>query len=252
MTFEDVHAIADDYVLGLLERSDELAVEAEMVRNGDLARAVAAARDRFLPLDMTATPVPVSSTLWQRIETRLQEMPAGAKDTTGETHSRIDQDSPPQASPRAANDNAATRAASRWRRAAFGGLAASLLMAAGLAFTLTRTVEPLVVAVLVNEAGAVQAVVEDFGSDRAVVRLLEDLKVPADRTMQVWTLPSREMGPVSLGLLDDGRSTRLAPPPLPRPQDAQLYEITLEPAGGSPTGRPTGPILAKGFAKLPR
>ncbi len=248
MTFEDIHAIADDYVLGLLERSDELAVEAEMARNGDLARAVAAARDRFLPLDMTAMPVPVSSTLWQRIETRLQETPAGAGDTAGEINTRMDPDRPPQASPRAANDNAA----SRWRRAAFGGLAASLLMAAGLAFTLTRTVEPLVVAVLVDEAGAVQAVVEDFGSDRAVVRLLDDLKVPADRTMQVWTLPSREMGPVSLGLLDQARSTRLAPPALPRPQDAQLYEITLEPAGGSPTGRPTGPILAKGFAKLPR
>jgi anti-sigma-K factor RskA len=247
MTFEDIHAIADDYVLGLLERSDELAVEAEMVRNGDLARAVAAARDRFLPLDMTAMPVPVSSTLWQRIETRLQETPAGAKDTAGETQSRHPE-TLPQASPRAANDNAA----SRWRRAAFGGLAASLLMAAGLAFTLTRTVEPLVVAVLVDEAGAVQAVVEDFGSDRAVVRLLDDLKVPADRTMQVWTLPSREMGPVSLGLIDQARSTRLAPPALPRPQDAQLYEITLEPAGGSSTGRPTGPILAKGFAKLPR
>lgn len=251
MRFDDVYAIADDYVLGLLEHGEEQAVEAELSTNTDLARAVAAARERFLPLDMTAMPVPVSSTLWQRIETRLQETPAGPE-MAGERQSWTDPDATPQASPPAANDNAATRAASRWRRAAFGGLAASLLMAAGLAFTLTRIVEPLVVAVLVNEAGAVQAVVEDFGSDRAVVRLLEDLKVPADRTMQVWTLPSREMGPVSLGLIDQARSTRLAPPPLPRPQDAQLYEITLEPAGGSPTGRPTGPILAKGFAKLPR
>jgi anti-sigma-K factor RskA len=33
-----------------------------------------------------------------------------------------------------------------------------------------------------------------------------------------------------------------APPPGPD----QLFEITLEPAGGSPTGRPTGPILFKG------
>jgi anti-sigma-K factor RskA len=27
-----------------------------------------------------------------------------------------------------------------------------------------------------------------------------------------------------------------------------LFEITLEPVGGSPTGRPTGPILMKGNA----
>jgi anti-sigma-K factor RskA len=252
MRFDDVHAIADDYVLGLLERAEERAVEAELLSNVDLAHAVAAARDRFLPLDMTAMPVAVSSTLWQSIESRLQEKPAMDAQTAGDRQTRAAPDATPQSSPRAANDNAATRAATRWRRAALGGIAASLLLAAGLTFSLTRTVEPLVVAVLVDEAGTVQAVVEDFGSNRAVVRLLEDVTVPADRTMQVWTLPSRDTGPVSLGLIEDARSTRLQPPPLPRPQDAQLYEITLEPAGGSPTGRPTGPILAKGFAKLPR
>jgi hypothetical protein len=33
---------------------------------------------------------------------------------------------------------------------------------------------------------------------------------------------------------------------LPAPGPNQLFEITLEPATGSPTGRPTGPILMKG------
>ncbi|WP_407815360.1 anti-sigma factor domain-containing protein, partial [Staphylococcus aureus] len=47
-------------------------------------------------------------------------------------------------------------------------------------------------------------------------------------------------------------SARLDGPALPTPRDNQLYEITLEQAGGSPTGRPTGPILAKGLAKFPR
>ena len=44
----------------------------------------------------------------------------------------------------------------------------------------------------------------------------------------------------------------LRAPPLPEAQDTQLYEITLKQAGGFPTGRPTGPILGKGFAKLRR
>jgi anti-sigma-K factor RskA len=35
---------------------------------------------------------------------------------------------------------------------------------------------------------------------------------------------------------------------LPSPATNQFFEITLEPAGGSPTGRPTGPILFKGNA----
>ena len=55
-----------------------------------------------------------------------------------------------------------------------------------------------------------------------------------------------------LGLLEAARSVVLEGPDLPQPREDQLYEITVENEGGSPTGRPTGPILVKGFAKLPR
>ena len=37
---------------------------------------------------------------------------------------------------------------------------------------------------------------------------------------------------------------------LPPPGTDQLFEITLEPATGSPTGRPTGPVLFKGNTSL--
>lgn len=80
---------------------------------------------------------------------------------------------------------------------------------------------------------------------------LEDFEVPEGRVLQVWTLPDAETGPVSLGTLEGAADVRLAGPNLPLPADGQLYEITLEPAPGSPTGRPTGPILVKGFAKPP-
>lgn len=56
---------------------------------------------------------------------------------------------------------------------------------------------------------------------------------------------------MSLGLLDTGRSRTLTIDGLPSPNAQQLYEITSEPAGGSPTNLPTGPILGKGFAKEP-
>jgi anti-sigma-K factor RskA len=39
---------------------------------------------------------------------------------------------------------------------------------------------------------------------------------------------------------------------LPALQDNQLFEITLEPAAGSPIGRPTGPVLYIGRAVLVR
>ncbi|MGR6432511.1 anti-sigma factor [Rhizobium sp. PAMB 3174] len=234
MTFErdDIHAIADEYVLGLLETAEAAEVEAEMEHDADLRNAVAASRERFLPLDTSIEPAPVDEALWQRIQGALPEQSRVAA----------------RSSPPPANDNRLKV----WRATAIAAMAATILLVGGLTASLMRTVEPVVIAVLLDETGQVQAVVEDFGNENATIQLLADISVPADRTMQVWTLPSKEMGPVSLGLIEGTRSTRLDGPALPRPKDHQLYEITLEQRGGSPTGRPTGPILAKGFAQLPR
>lgn len=232
MERKDIPAIADDYVLGLLETSEATAVEAAMESDGELRAAIAASRERFLPLDTAVEPAAIKGELWSNIESRL---PLQSKSASLKlTHT--------------ANDNSTNR----WRAVAVSAIAATVVLAAGLTFSLTRTTEPLVIAVLVNETGEVQAVVEDFGNERATVRMLADVAVPGDKTIQVWTLPSKDVGPVSLGLIDGVRSARLDGPALPTPRSDQLYEITLEQAGGSPTGRPTGPILAKGFARMPR
>lgn len=228
----EIAVMADEYVLGLLDEAEATKVEAEMERDAELKAAIAASRERFLPLDEGAEALPVNESLWQRIEAAL---PSQTKQ-------------PVVSSPMPANDNTGRR----WKMTALSAIAATLLLAVGLSFSLMRTIEPLVVAVLVNDAGEVQAVVEDFGNENATIRMLADYDVPSDKTIQVWTLPSRDMGPMSLGLIEGVRSAKLDGPNLPLPQNNQLYEITLEQAGGSPTGRPTGPILAKGFAKLPR
>ncbi|WP_037087770.1 anti-sigma factor [Neorhizobium vignae] len=228
----DILSIADEYVLGLLEAADAAEIEVAMERDADLRAAIAASRERFLPLDTGVSPAAATEELWQRIEAALP-----AQDRSSSASGIAN-----------ANDNRKNG----WRLAAISAIAATLVLAIGLAYSVTRTVEPLVVAVLINEAGEVQAVVEDFGNEQATIRLLADFTVPRDKTIQVWTLPSREMGPISLGLIDGVRSARLDGPALPTPRNDQLYEITLEQAGGSPTGRPTGPILAKGLAKLPR
>ncbi|HEV7307032.1 anti-sigma factor [Ensifer sp.] len=228
----DLATLADEYVLGLLDAAEASAVEADMEREPGLRAAIAASRERFLPLDEGAEALPVRPGFWSQIEASL---PTGVGTTA----------SVPEPS---ANDNRRNG----WRATAIAAIAASVILALGLAFSLMRAVEPLVVAVLVDDKGEVQAIIEDFGNEKATVRLLVDLDVPAGKTIQVWTLPSREMGPVSLGLIDNGRSVRLDGPVLPAPHDSQLYELTLEQAGGSPTGRPTGLILAKGLAKLAR
>jgi anti-sigma-K factor RskA len=230
----DVAQLADAYVLGLLETDEHAYVDLELERNDVLQAAIAASRERFLPLDLSAEPGHLAAGAWERLAESLPDNRVAAA-----VEPRL---------PDAANANQPNG----WRRIAIAAIAASFVLASGLTFSLMQRTEPLIIAVLVNEAGEVQAVVEDFGNERANIRLLADFDVPGDKTMQVWTLPTREMGPVSLGLLENIQSAVLTSPALPTPREAQLYEITLEQQGGSPTGRPTGQILAKGFGKLPR
>jgi anti-sigma-K factor RskA len=108
------------------------------------------------------------------------------------------------------------------------------------------------IAVLLNESDATPgAIVEAFADDSVRLVPLEQFDVPSGQVLQVWTLPDPQTGPVSLGTFADPASIRLSGPDLPAPNAGQLYEITLEPSPGSPTGRPTGPVLVKGYAKAP-
>ena len=56
---------------------------------------------------------------------------------------------------------------------------------------------------------------------------------------------------MSVGLLQTVARMAVQNPDLPQPADGQLYEITLEPLGGSPTGLPTGPVVGIGNAQVP-
>ena len=126
-----------------------------------------------------------------------------------------------------------------------------LLLACLLGWSLLSPPEPMVVAVLLDDRGDAIALVESGPDNTTRVTLLERPDVPAGHVMQVWTKPEEDGPPVSLGLLTSGLSRVLSVQGLPEPHPAQLYEITFEPAGGSPTNLPTGPILGKGLAKEP-
>jgi anti-sigma-K factor RskA len=92
------------------------------------------------------------------------------------------------------------------------------------------------------------AVVEAFSDGSVRLIPLQDIAVPQGRALQVWTLRDRQEGPISVGLMDKAQTLHLDLGKLPAPRVDQLFEITLEPETGSPTGRPTGPVLMKGLA----
>ncbi len=229
--------LADEFVLGLLDPVEALRVEEAMATDPVLAAAVASSRDRFLELDATARPMPVPPAMWDSIGAAIDRAPAAQAGAATVA----------PAVAAASNDNV-----SRWRILAINGMAAALLLAISLGWSIGNRLEPRVIAVLLDTNGTPMALVEDFGDATARVTPLVDFNVPPGKTMQVWTLPSTDLGPVSLGLLASSNTTVLEGQNLPQPNEDQLYEITVEQEGGSPTGRPTGPILVKGFAKVPR
>src|SRR5262249_32331785 len=68
------------------------------------------------------------------------------------------------------------------------------------------------------------------------------------RAFELWLIPSGETRPRSLGLIEPGKPIRLDIPSDLAGRitpDASLA-VSLEPPGGSPTGQPTGPVIAAG------
>ncbi len=228
---EEIMALSNEYVLGLLSPSEEMLIEEIMARDAELDRWVGTLRDDLLPLDQSAKPQELPTNFADRIRDQLarQELPRTAA-----------------ATPSVQPANLPTKP----RQWGLGLAAASLVgLAVGFgAAGFQPSPQPVVVAVLLDAAGVPQAVIDDYGNDTATVRFVANITVPADRTLQVWTLPSQQQGPTSMGTLVGAAATRLSFQDLPAPHEQQLYEVTLEPLGGSPTGRPTGPIIGKGFA----
>ncbi len=77
----------------------------------------------------------------------------------------------------------------------------------------------------------------------------------AGRSYELWLISSRFPAPRSFGIVGNDEFTQRA---LPGNYDvdtlrAATYAVSLEPAGGSPSGVPTGPVLftGKAFESLP-
>ena len=67
------------------------------------------------------------------------------------------------------------------------------------------------------------------------------------QSYELWVIPPGGK-PHSLGLVDPKRPVKVVVPPelLPHVSADSTLAISLEPVGGSPTGQPTGPVIANG------
>ncbi|MBD0270687.1 MAG: anti-sigma factor [Acetobacteraceae bacterium] len=227
MTREERDALAGEYVLGTLEAGAVRDVERSLAAGDvELREAVAAWEARLAPLTVLAPQEAPPPDLWARIEAALPAAPGAAAVA------------PPQMFEPRRPDR---RWSDPWRWLALGSSA----VAAGLAaLLLVRPAPeaPLMTVLLTNRDQPAWLVEADRGGALRLAAVNRQ-PVPPDRVMQLWALPQGATAPTSLGLIPSGAGQYSASTAAIRPSPGMLVEITLEPPGGSPTGRPTGPVL---------
>jgi len=236
---------AGEYVLGTLTEAEHQAFERELQEDAALQAAVYAWQDRLVPLSARVPPRTPSPLLWGRIDASVAAASRSANPL-----------SDPLADKRAAVRRP-TPGTPWWQRlgwwqglsalAAFATLVLSVLL---LQRPPPESAGARYLAVLqAPQGGATGWVVEvQAGGQMRLLPAGEGAAapVPPGRALQFWTKAEGAAGPTSLGLVQAGQPLVLPASRLPAVEQRQLFEITLEPEGGSPYDRPSGPILYVG------
>ncbi|MBB5370510.1 MULTISPECIES: anti-sigma factor domain-containing protein [unclassified Janthinobacterium] len=227
---DDLQGLAGEYVLGTLPLDERTAVAQRLANEPALREAIDAWEQRLLPLTALAPPQEPSSQLWPRISASLFT---------------------PEKVRQAGGWQAWWNNLAFWRILAGGGLTAALALAVTLTLQTQDTTGPGYLVVLVapqdKAAGWIVQAGSRGGRDLSLIPL-GSTSVPQQKALQFWTKGKDWGAPVSLGLVQPGQTVKMNLDKLPPLQAEQLFEITLEPATGSPTGRPTGPVLYIGRA----
>ncbi len=221
--------LAAAYAAGTLRGPARRRLEALLPAHPTLHAAVREWQARLMPLTAGVAPVEPSPQVWQRIEARL--------------------DGRVQATSLAASPGGWWTRLAFWRGLAALAGVASLSLAVLLA---TPSAVPPPIVVVLNatapggEGGVVPAsFVASIGGDRrtVVARPIQPVALQGDRVLELWAAAGKNP-PRSLGLISAGGVTVVKRTALPAGTDH--LAVSLEPPGGSPTGAPTGPVLAVG------
>ncbi len=218
---ERLDALAAQYALGTLPARPRARLDRLAQRDATVARALWDWERKLATLADAVPPVVPHERVWESLARRLRLEPA----ETG-----------------------------WWQRLAFwrgflaGGAVAVLALAVGLYALRPAAPAESIVAVLAGpDARPVLVASVPRGERVLAVKAVAPVAVPADRALELWMLPGQGP-PRSLGLIPAsgvGRLALAAPPDIAfRGIDA--LAVSLEPAGGSPTGLPTGPVLYTG------
>lgn len=227
--------LASEYALGVLDGA-ELAEARALATNDDGFRAeVARWKGRLAPLLDEAAPVPPPRRLWRRIDAAIGGQ-SGNRDNVVQLR----------------------RSVMTWR----GVSAAMTALAACLALLLLAqprlvapppasvSTAPPLVAMLGDDKQMKLMASWDPAGNRLVLAMAGDMPADTSHAHELWVIPS-DGKPRSLGTMPSKRQMhmRLADALAELMRQGATIAISVEPPGGSPTGAPTGPVIASGTLK---
>jgi anti-sigma-K factor RskA len=217
------HLIAAEYVLGVLGAEERREVERRLPHEPALAAEVAFWEERLTGLAGAVAPVTPPDATWSRIEAAIAGPPAQLPSLW--------------------------QSLAFWRSFAIGATALAATSIAALAYIgLVPTARAPLMATLGGTGGQPTFVAAVTATGNSLVIVPASLLTNDPRAIELWLIPAGDTRPRSLGLIQAGQPIRLdIPPDLARrlTPDAALA-VSLEPPGGSPTGLPTGPVVALG------
>lgn len=132
-----------------------------------------------------------------------------------------------------------------WRGLALVSTFAAIALAVALIVSRPEAPGPSLVVVLAGpDARPVLIATAAPGERELTLKAVAPIQVAADRSLELWALPEGA-APRSLGVIPSSGSGRVALPAAALERIPALA-VSLEPAGGSRTGAPTGPVLYSG------
>jgi anti-sigma-K factor RskA len=218
--------IAAEYVLGVLNVKERRAVEQLIARSSAFAAEVVLWEERLGGLAAMVPPVAPPADGWARIEAKLG-----------------------RAKPGSAQGEGLWQSLTFWRSLATVTSALAVASLAGLIYvgTLAPPRAPLVAQLGAEggKTGFVAAVNSGGGTLTIVPAAL--LSAEEQKAMELWLIPPGDK-PHSLGLIDPNKPVTIKVPNdlLSEVSKEAVLAVSLEPPGGSPTGQPTGPVIANG------
>jgi anti-sigma-K factor RskA len=232
-------ALAMDYALGALGRAERKAAELRLVADPAFRARVERWQQQLAPLDEATAPEPPPASVWAAIAAETVQLTNRPAITPA-----------PAAAPRGWWHNLAL-----WRGLGIGApvaaaIAVALVMAPGSAPQTDIAVAdgPMLRATLAGSDGKpLLAAAYDPASGQVRFAPVAQNEAGAGKVPELWVIEGSNP-PRSLGVIDISAGTAHSIPKgrLAGLKEGSILAISIEPVGGSPTGAPTGPVIATG------